>query len=780
MMPPKPGTNGKPIAIGPTLHRGNQRSAELRRGTPDSEAMASSEDEHDHRVTSTTWSNPQSKAKAPPQLQGRRPSWMSEVQSGAQRRQSLGGGSITSPGSQPGTPSTEQGPWGMNTSVTRGAAPGASFPWTTPFWPNESRKEPPARLTEVTQSPTSGEAPVDAFASPPPKEIPFNFPLEPVLKSYRSQSYSAGQVDEENLPVGAGIPGLGHRLRGQPLKQRPSRPNVLGDRVDRSTLGLLREDDDDQVSSNSSEQGVQARSTGQASHYQNDLLRQAALENSRLRGRSSTQSLAEVLPRGGANKLPTRLGTYGEHDQAIDMDADELENYEIMKRAHWQSQLHFGVFDEGGQSRRHSLADLPQPRSSLLRQHTAPQQVEEPSSLRRMSTAEQPMPFNNYNIRTARQQEPEPEVTQRSYFSVPTMKGLHRSEINPYVVPQVIGAPTRQLYIVAFKCGRADIFQIPDGTGLECKIGDLVIVEGDRGFDLGTVTHARVSSEEAEKLRDQAAEDHFLWLMLFSKHAQAAQNGVPNPNSAGSTGIARGSRGTSGSRTEEEKRHRMIRRLASAHEIQILKDKEGWEAKAKRSAQQKVVEHNLQMEILDAEFQLDQKKLTFYYFAENYVNFNELVTDLFKSFKTRIWMSAINPASFATPSNALFSRMPPHGLLNPTPQNRASPVPYGAGPINNSTHGNVMDHPNNERAGGQQQFYPGYGGNQYGHPPHNFNPAAYGQGGNNYWMQAQMPALSRRTTEHVFTCCVSPWWTISEQLHWKRVIKCIWRKLVGR
>ena len=48
----------------------------------------------------------------------------------------------------------------------------------------------------------------------------------------------------------------------------------------------------------------------------------------------------------------------------------------------------------------------------------------------------------------------------------------------------------------------------------------------------------------------------------------------------------------------------------------------------------------------------DWKKLTFYYFADSYINFNSLVTDLFKIYKTRIWMSAINPASFVTPPSA--------------------------------------------------------------------------------------------------------------------------------
>lgn len=49
----------------------------------------------------------------------------------------------------------------------------------------------------------------------------------------------------------------------------------------------------------------------------------------------------------------------------------------------------------------------------------------------------------------------------------------------------------------------------------------------------------------------------------------------------------------------------------------------------------------------------DWKKLTFYYFADTYINFNALVTDLFKIYKTRIWMSAINPASFASPTLGL-------------------------------------------------------------------------------------------------------------------------------
>lgn len=60
----------------------------------------------------------------------------------------------------------------------------------------------------------------------------------------------------------------------------------------------------------------------------------------------------------------------------------------------------------------------------------------------------------------------------------------------------------------------------------------------------------------------------------------------------------------------------------------------------------------------------DYKKLTFYYYADEYINFNDLVTDLFKVYKTRIWMSAINPASF--PLIAAPQRLPLGSPATPT------------------------------------------------------------------------------------------------------------------
>ncbi|KAJ2361086.1 hypothetical protein H4S02_011773, partial [Coemansia sp. RSA 2611] len=52
----------------------------------------------------------------------------------------------------------------------------------------------------------------------------------------------------------------------------------------------------------------------------------------------------------------------------------------------------------------------------------------------------------------------------------------------------------------------------------------------------------------------------------------------------------------------------------------------------------KVQQRKMSMHIADAEFQFDRRKLTFYFTADRRVDFRELVRELFKHFKTRIWM----------------------------------------------------------------------------------------------------------------------------------------------
>ena len=53
------------------------------------------------------------------------------------------------------------------------------------------------------------------------------------------------------------------------------------------------------------------------------------------------------------------------------------------------------------------------------------------------------------------------------------------------------------LYIVEFKAGRTDLFYLTD-LRLDIRVGNLVIVEADRGKDLGTVVDDPITLKEVE------------------------------------------------------------------------------------------------------------------------------------------------------------------------------------------------------------------------------------------------------------------------------------------
>jgi hypothetical protein len=172
--------------------------------------------------------------------------------------------------------------------------------------------------------------------------------------------------------------------------------------------------------------------------------------------------------------------------------------------------------------------------------------------------------------------------------------------------------PRKQLFVVSFKCSRVGIFYLLDGTGLEIREGDITIVEADRGQDLGTVQHANVTPEQAKLYMRKYAEEQYKWLMMFSTN-NTPQNVNPNAQLYGENNAVAASRGLLASapptmqgmprENYNNLKPKAIKRLANAHEIKMLAEKEGNEAKAKRTCQQKVAHLHLQMEILDAEWQ---------------------------------------------------------------------------------------------------------------------------------------------------------------------------------
>lgn len=676
-----------------------------RTSTPDSEALASSDDEVDHRHDA-----PQPPVQ--PSKTARRPSWLNDTSSSfaRPRKGSFASGSMSPTPSNPSTPSAETaaGPWGPHpTSSGIGRAPGPpAFSWGAGIW-NTERKDPPPRLSEVLPSPTStvpsGAAGNGIFGpdgglaqtSPTPRDgsnpqIPFAIPLHPTPKTYRSQSYSVGQMEPDvNQSAAAGMSSsavLGRARHGAPgLQHRPSRPSMLSEMAnDGSMLGKVKEvedDDDDGESPPESLQGSFHHSseskTIEMLARENAILRQQQY-NSRMRPRASTgapsyftngYSLQESVPEesdyavdeldelnndGGewfASRGGRRMSEFGgpQFRSPFAADGRKGDNGNL-KRALWSTP---GLpSSDASQSRRHSFANMPTRQGSIssvadtsANLDVAPADGQhldaylsgypDPASAAfgggpGANGCELPLQINGIR--------PSANLSSASSYMAPGshMGHSHNPQSDAFGIPyqpqfgapppfpnrapsphrSVYGiAPPRHnqlLHIVLFKCARADVFYIQEGTGLTVKPGDLVIVEADRGTDLGTVAKDNVDWQTAKELKEHYAEEHYKWLMMYSQGAAAAQEGSGSGLLASSTSLQGSAVGGMGPPTQHhgqepnagELRPKLIKRLAQNHEIQSLRDKEGQEAKAKRVCMQKVKEHGLNMEILDAEFQM--------------------------------------------------------------------------------------------------------------------------------------------------------------------------------
>ncbi|KAI1315133.1 hypothetical protein EDD11_001280 [Mortierella claussenii] len=201
------------------------------------------------------------------------------------------------------------------------------------------------------------------------------------------------------------------------------------------------------------------------------------------------------------------------------------------------------------------------------------------------------------------------------------------------------------LYMVEFKAGRNDLFYIAENSGVSLKVGDLVIVEADRGKDLGKITNDSITPQQIQAMQTQQAE-------------MAAMQLQQDSNGSGSGGSNSGG----GHRAPKEIHPKRIFRLAQPSEVSQLVNKNQDEIKAMMVCQTKVRQKRLPMEVVDAEYQWDRRKLTFYFIAERRIDFRELVRDLFKIYKTRIWMYAVSPSMAQASAAALRSSSPPPTL----------------------------------------------------------------------------------------------------------------------
>ncbi|KAL7580976.1 hypothetical protein ACA910_005790 [Epithemia clementina (nom. ined.)] len=164
------------------------------------------------------------------------------------------------------------------------------------------------------------------------------------------------------------------------------------------------------------------------------------------------------------------------------------------------------------------------------------------------------------------------------------------------------------VYSVKFKRTQRNFVLGPRITR-DLKIGTYVKVEADRGEDLGIV----VGKVPADKFN------------FASRTQYTAGMGPPG--------------GMGGSSAADLKR---IIRLATHDEVSLLGIKREEEDELLKICRGKVRLRGLPMNVVDAEYQFDRHKLTFFFEAEGRVDFRELVRDLFSMYKTRIWMQQLD------------------------------------------------------------------------------------------------------------------------------------------
>ncbi|KAF8642848.1 hypothetical protein AX16_009356 [Volvariella volvacea WC 439] len=244
------------------------------------------------------------------------------------------------------------------------------------------------------------------------------------------------------------------------------------------------------------------------------------------------------------------------------------------------------------------------------------------------------------------QQQAAQQQAQQSQLPHPALSDLGKG-LPLHAVP-----PSWPLYIVEFKAGRTDIFYSVD-PGMEIKVGDLVIVEADRGKDLGKVVNDGVSVREVEawvrmQQQQQAQQMGLPGGVGTGAGAVGGGAGVGSPGAgAGATGGVPGMNvvGLGGPLSpgagKKEISPKMIYGKAQQQDAQLLVAKMQDEMKALQLCQTKVKAKKLPMEVVDAEYQWDRRKLTFYFVAEKRIDFRELVRELFRLYKTRIWMASL-------------------------------------------------------------------------------------------------------------------------------------------
>lgn len=205
------------------------------------------------------------------------------------------------------------------------------------------------------------------------------------------------------------------------------------------------------------------------------------------------------------------------------------------------------------------------------------------------------------------------------------------------------------LCLVINKNGKFDLLSYPNNSNICLQKDDLVVVDGDRGKDLVMIVEPLVNLNFAILFNFLKKLEHLKSLAIqdgnahHSNHHQKASG--THPTSLNASSIIN-------SHLNEDNEFivtlptKQVLRFATPKEIHKISGKFLEEKKAFITCYNKIKELNLEKDLtlINVEYQSDFKKLIFYYFAGfKRIDFRGLIKELFKIYKTRIWLCAVLP-----------------------------------------------------------------------------------------------------------------------------------------
>lgn len=187
--------------------------------------------------------------------------------------------------------------------------------------------------------------------------------------------------------------------------------------------------------------------------------------------------------------------------------------------------------------------------------------------------------------------------------------------------------------LVVNKNGKLDLLSYSAATNLCLRKDDLVIVDGDRGVDMVMILDPSVSLNNALLFNFLKKQEHLKLLTI--------------QDAAGKTSVKGDKVSSDDNEMVVTLPTKQILRFALPEEVYLLGTKIQEERRAFFTCYNKIQELGLGsvLELINVEYQSDFKKLIFYYFANfKRVDFRLLIKEMFKVFKTRIWLCAVLPA----------------------------------------------------------------------------------------------------------------------------------------